>query len=757
MATVERLVTNSNVNTIMATNQFPQPFGKYILLNKIALGGMAEIFRAKTIGAEGFEKEVVIKRILPHYTEDEAFVTMFIDEAKVSSGLNHPNIVQIYDFDIQDGCYYIAMEYIEGRDLRRVIDVGVEKDNPLTEAQIVKLTMDVAKGLHYAHTKANKGEPLNIVHRDVSPQNVMISFDGEVKIMDFGIAKAAARSTKTRAGMVKGKCAYMSPEQARGKDLDSRSDLFAVGVMTWEMLTGRRLFAGDSDFATLTNVLKADVPPTHSINADVPEELDQIILKCLSREREDRQADCKEFLRDLENWYYPNVEDKESAELGSYMKEMFADDIVQLRESHANDAETQFIEASNEVRRQRSDSSSGMFKASSNPNVEQMAGIDLDSTVALDLEATNFQPSPADPSENPTVALEAPDLSAQPPRTPPPAKSGSKAGLFLTIIGVIVALGVGGLFAWPHLFPDKEPQGDTTLEQAARVTFRVTPADAMITVGDKSAPGELTVDTFIGDEVYASFEKDGYKTSDRTVEIKKEKYTVRVRLRKEKARAPKEVRVTFKVAPRSATIQVLGKTGTGTLKVKATVGDEGEAVFTHPDYLRKVKYFSIRRDGQTISTVLDKKPEPPDQTVVFEAIVTPPQAALFVNEQPQPATSLGNYTVQGYSIGDDLRIAVKLDGHISVKETIKLTTSRYRKEYTLKPKPKEPTGPGFASFNAKPWAKVFVRGKSCTTPCKLKLQSGRYRAKFKQGSKSKSRGFTVKVGKTARVFVDMTR
>jgi serine/threonine protein kinase len=741
----------------MSTNQFPQPFGKYILLNKIALGGMAEIFRAKTIGAEGFEKEVVIKRILPHYTEDEAFVTMFIDEAKVSSGLNHPNIVQIYDFDIEDGCYYIAMEYIEGRDLRRVIDVGVERDNPLTAGQIVNLTMDVAKGLHYAHTKTSKGEPLNIIHRDVSPQNVMISFDGEVKIMDFGIAKAAARSTKTRAGMVKGKCAYMSPEQARGKDLDPRSDLFAVGIMTWEMLTGRRLFAGDSDFATLTNVLKAEVPPTQSINTEVPEALDQIILKCLSREREDRHTDCKDFLRDLENWYYPNVEDKESAELGSYMNEMFADDIVQLRETHANDAETQFIEASNEVRRQRSESSSGMHSASSNPSVEQMSGIDLDSTIALDLAATDFQPSSVDSSENPTVALAAPDLSAQAPSTPAQAKSGSKTGLILTLLAVIIALGVGGFFAWPHLSSKKENETNTTAKQSAQITFRVTPSDATITVEDRSETGELTLDTFIGEEVEAGFEKAGYTPRDRTVEVKKAKQTFKVRLRKEKPETPKEVLITFRATPPSATIEVLGKSGTGTLKVQATVGDQGEAVFNHPDYLQKVKAFSIRRDGQTVSVVLEKKPEPVDQTVIFEAIVVPPEAALFVNEQPQPPTTPGNYSVRGYAIGDDVRISVKLEGHLTVKETIKLTTSRYRKEYTLKPKPKEPTGPGFASFNAKPWAKVSVRGKSCTTPCKLKLQSGRYRAKFKQGSKSKSRGFTVKAGKTARVFVDMTR
>ncbi|MCA9517650.1 MAG: serine/threonine protein kinase, partial [Myxococcales bacterium] len=191
---------------------FPQQFGKYALIRRIATGGMAEIFQAKQAGAEGFEKDIVIKRILPHFSEDEAFVTMFIDEATITAKLQHNNIVQIYEFDVHDGAYFIAMEYIEGEDLAAVVKDAQDAGRPLSVAQCVWITMELAKGLHYAHQKDFKGKPLNIIHRDISPHNAMISYNGEVKLMDFGIAKAAERSTKTQAGTVKGKVAYMSPE-----------------------------------------------------------------------------------------------------------------------------------------------------------------------------------------------------------------------------------------------------------------------------------------------------------------------------------------------------------------------------------------------------------------------------------------------------------------------------------------------------------------------------------------------------------------
>ena len=259
-----------NFGPIRKTNVqvISQRFGKYVLLQKIAMGGMAEIFRAKTTGAEGFEREVVIKRILPHFTEDEAFVNMFIDEATLAAKLNHANIVQIFDFDRIDDTYYIAMEYIEGKDLKKVAEDGRKKGRPLSVPQCVRVIVEASKGLHYAHTRKHKNKALNLVHRDVSPHNIMVSYNGEVKLMDFGIAKAASRSTSTRRYREGEMC--MAPEQARGGALDGRTDLFALAVVFWELLTGKRLFAGDSDFATLSNVLKCEVEPPSKHNEAIP-------------------------------------------------------------------------------------------------------------------------------------------------------------------------------------------------------------------------------------------------------------------------------------------------------------------------------------------------------------------------------------------------------------------------------------------------------------------------------------------------------
>ena len=282
----------------------PQQFGKYLLLERIAMGGMAEIFRAKKLGAEGFEKELVIKRVLPHFTEDESFITMFKDEARIAANLNHANICQVFEFDELDGSFYLAMEYIPGQDLKRVLETGVQQGFPLTTTQIAWIGAQVAAGLHYAHTKEYNGKPLNIVHRDVTPHNVMLSREGDVKLMDFGIAKAAARSTRTQAGTVKGKCAYMSPEQARGKDLDGRSDVFALGIVMWEALSRDRLFLGETEFETLSNVLKRPVADIREHNAEVPDRLKEILDKSLARDRDDRYESAAAMERDLLSFFY---------------------------------------------------------------------------------------------------------------------------------------------------------------------------------------------------------------------------------------------------------------------------------------------------------------------------------------------------------------------------------------------------------------------------------------------------------------------
>src|SRR6478752_4165162 len=266
----------------------PIPFGKYYLLERINVGGMAEVFKAKTFGVEGFERLLAVKRILPNIAEDEEFISMFIDEAKITVQLNHANIAQIYELSHIASSYFIAMEYIPSKDMRAIFDRCRKKGEPAPIPLTCYVMGKCCEGLDYAHRKQVNGRDMNIVHRDVSPQNVLISYDGEVKVIDFGIAKAAGKATKTQAGILKGKFGYMSPEQIRGLTLDRRSDIFAIGVCLYEMLTGERLFVGDSDFSVLEKVRKAEVAPPSTLNGRIPDALEKIVLKALAREVEDR-------------------------------------------------------------------------------------------------------------------------------------------------------------------------------------------------------------------------------------------------------------------------------------------------------------------------------------------------------------------------------------------------------------------------------------------------------------------------------------
>ena len=274
--------------------------GQYELLGRIAMGGMAEILRARQRSEAGFEKDVVIKRILPQYTDDVDFIRMFQDEAVLAAKLSHPNIVQVFDFKHADGGYFIAMEYVEGFDLRRLLQFGVKAQKPIGHNRAVQITLAVCRGLGHAHDRVVGGIPLKIVHRDVSPHNVLISLAGDVKVMDFGIAKAAARAVKTSTGILKGKLSYMSPEQAMGQpDIDHRVDIYATGILLWEMLAGRRLFAGGSEIEMLLQVQKGEIPSIREIDPTISPELEACLKKFLERDRDQRYQRMKDAEKDL--------------------------------------------------------------------------------------------------------------------------------------------------------------------------------------------------------------------------------------------------------------------------------------------------------------------------------------------------------------------------------------------------------------------------------------------------------------------------
>ncbi len=306
----------------------PIPFGRYLLLDRINIGGMAEVWRGKSFGAGGFERLVAIKRILPNIAEDDEFIAMFQDEAKISVQLTHANICQIYELNRIAQSLYIAMEYVPGKDLRSIFDRARKKGEPPPVPLVCYVIGKLCEGLDYAHRKKDSyGRDLNIVHRDVSPQNVLISFEGEVKVIDFGIAKAAGKVTKTQAGILKGKFGYMSPEQIRGLPLDRRSDVFAIGVCLYELLTGERLFVGDSDFAVLEKVRKAEVLPPSTYNRRIPEALEKIVLRALAKDVNARYQYASELGDDLQRFLITSDSIFSRKDLMQYMKSTFAEEV----------------------------------------------------------------------------------------------------------------------------------------------------------------------------------------------------------------------------------------------------------------------------------------------------------------------------------------------------------------------------------------------------------------------------------------------
>jgi serine/threonine protein kinase len=306
----------------------PESFGRYFLVDKIAVGGMAEVFKAKTFSHGGFEKLLVIKRILEHLSENDEFVEMFIDEAKISVELQHPNIIQIYDFGRIHHNYYIAMECVEGKDVKGILRKLAERRKLMPTEYALYIAHEMCKGLEYAHKRPDaQGEMLGIVHRDISPSNILASYSGEVKIADFGIAKARISGYNTRDGVLKGKFEYMSPEQASGQDIDARSDLFATGIILHEMLTGRRLFKTNSDIKTLERIKAVAIKPPSHLNPSVPKRLDDLVMKALSKDPADRFQDARAFQGALLEFMYPATPDLTRENLGHFMTELFSSEI----------------------------------------------------------------------------------------------------------------------------------------------------------------------------------------------------------------------------------------------------------------------------------------------------------------------------------------------------------------------------------------------------------------------------------------------
>ncbi|HTG49177.1 MAG TPA: serine/threonine-protein kinase, partial [Gemmatimonadales bacterium] len=285
---------------------------------------MAEIYLAAALGPEGFEKDVVIKRVRPGLAGDPDFVRMFIAEARVASRLNHANLVHIFDFDKHEDTYYLAMEYVRGRSLWELRRRCQERGVAIPPMLVAQIGMEVARGLAYAHRLTENGQSLGLVHRDVTPHNVLLSFDGAVKLTDFGIAKAGDHATTS--GMLKGKFAYMSPEQARGDAVDARTDVFALGVTLWELLTGARLFEGEGDVAVLRAVQERLIVPPARLNPGVSPGLDAVVMRALERDLARRWPTAHELERALAEVVLGGARSLEDTDVGAFLRRMFPEE-----------------------------------------------------------------------------------------------------------------------------------------------------------------------------------------------------------------------------------------------------------------------------------------------------------------------------------------------------------------------------------------------------------------------------------------------
>lgn len=442
---------------------FPEPkptkFGRYILLDRINVGGMAEVFRGKMAGVEGFERLVALKRILPNIAADPDFVEMFVDEAKLAVQLQHANIAQIYELGKEDDTYFMAMEYVSGVDLRSMWDRARHRNRLLPIAMSCHVMQKVCEGLDAAHRKKDaQGNEISLVHRDVSPQNILISFEGEVKVIDFGIARAANKVSKTQAGVLKGKFGYMSPEQVRGTDLDNRSDIFACGVVLYELLVGDRLFLGESDFSTLEKVRNVEMVPPTRLNKNLSPHIERIVMKALAKGREDRYRWASEMAEDLQRYLFTTNQPFARTDLQRYMQQHFKEEITKER-SRLDKYATVTLESLE----QEEGRGGRPARTAPEPMTEVASGLPVQAALQ---QPMGRLPSAllSTPLSLTDAVVESPPVAAPPPQAPPPPAASRLPTWAAVLIGGLLTLLVGGGAAAAFFLQKKVQPGSITVE-----------------------------------------------------------------------------------------------------------------------------------------------------------------------------------------------------------------------------------------------------------------------------------------------------